>query len=189
MFFSKADPTHVKRIIVITLSNIGDIIVSFLVLNILRKKFPNAALSIVVGPKGESILQGNPELEEIFVFDKKQPLSQTIEFVNRLRSYHFDLAIDLRNTAIPFLIGAKYVTPPFLRNDPAVHMKARHLNRLRSVVDFEDREYPKVALHVSEPDKKYVNELIRVRVGSGRKFVIICPSAADHRKRYKIGRA
>ena len=184
MFLSKADSAKIKKIAVITLSNIGDIIVSFLVLDILREKFPNAPLSVVVWPKGESILRGNPEIEEVFVFDKNQPLVKTIVFVNRLRGHHFDLAVDLRNTAIPFLIGARYAAPPFLRNDPAIHMKARHLNRLRSVVDFEDREYPKVALHVSEPDKKYVNELIRVRVGSGRKFVIICPSAADHRKRY-----
>ncbi len=184
MFFSKADPAKVKRIVVITLSNIGDIIVSFLVLDILQKKFPDAALAVVVGPKGESIFQGNPELEEVFVFDKQQSMGQTIAFVNRLRKYRFDLAVDLRNTAIPFLIGARYVTPPFLRNDPAVHMKARHLNRLRSVVEFEDQAYPKTALYISDQDKKYVDEIIRTQIGSAKKFVIICPSAADHRKRY-----
>lgn len=184
MFFTKADPAKVKKIVVITLSNIGDIIASFLVLDILRKKFPDAALSVVVGPKGESILAGNPELEEVFVFDKKQPAGKMIEFVGRLREYHFDLALDLRNTAIPFLIGAKYAAPPFLRNDPLVHMKFRHLNRLRSVVDFEDIEYPKVALYISEPDKKYVEVIIQTQIGREQKFVVICPSAADHRKRY-----
>ena len=184
MFRSRIDPANVRKILVITLSNIGDVIVSFLILDILKSEFQNAKLSVVAGPKGESILRGNPQLDKVFVFDKHQPLGKTIGLVGELRRERFDLILDLRNTAIPLLVGCRYRASLFMRNSKIMHMRLRHLDRLRSVVDFKDREYPKIGLHISAEDKRIAVDMIRDTVGEGKRFIVVCPSAADHRKRW-----
>src|SRR3990167_8349169 len=107
---SKIDKTKIKKILLITLSNIGDVIVSFPVMDIL---------------KGESLLKNHPLIQQVYVYDKRQPMTKTMALLGQLRRERFDLVIDLRNTAIPFLIGAKYCTFPFLRNDPTVHKIGR----------------------------------------------------------------
>src|SRR3989338_1439478 len=180
---SKIDKTKIKKILLITLSNIGDVIVSFPVMDILKGEFPDAALSVVLGPKGESLLKNHPLIQQVYVYYKRQPMTKTMALLGQLRRERFDLVIDLRNTAIPFLIGAKYCTFPFLRNDPTVHMRLRHLNRLRSVVDFNAASYEKVGLYISRSDREYIDKIIREKIGHNQKFVVICPSAADHRKR------
>ena len=180
----KIDKTKIKKVLLITLSNIGDVIVSFPVIDVLRGEFPQAQLSVVLGPKGESLLKSNPCIQQVYVFDKHQPFFRTFALVWRLSQERFDLVVDLRNTAIPFLIGAKYRTSPFLRNDPAIHMRLRHLNRLKSVVDFNFSTYPKTGLYISPRDKEYVDQIIHEKIGYDQKFVMVCPSAADQRKRW-----
>ena len=51
--------SNIHKILVISLSNIGDVILTFPVVDILKENFPEAKLSIVVGPKAESLLTNN----------------------------------------------------------------------------------------------------------------------------------
>ena len=51
------DKSKVKRILLITLSNVGDIILTTPVAFALLKEFPESTLDIMVGPKGKDIFQ------------------------------------------------------------------------------------------------------------------------------------
>ncbi|MCK5083844.1 MAG: glycosyltransferase family 9 protein [Candidatus Omnitrophica bacterium] len=178
------DRSKINKILVVSLTNIGDVILTFPVIDILKRDFPSAKLSIVIGPKAESLFCENPDLDKVYVFDKHQPPLKTLAWVFELRRQRFDLVIDLRNTAIPFLISPRYRT--FFRVDKAsnVHMRDKHLNRLRSIHAVETEASESKALFISEPDKNYVEEFIGKKIGAGQKYVVVAPGAADSSKRW-----
>jgi len=140
--------SKIKKILVITLSNIGDVILTFPVIDILKRDFPKAELSVVVGPKAASLLDRNPQIDQIFVFQKKQSFFKMISWIFSLRRSNYDLVVDLRNTMIPFLVSTKYLTSPFLKRQPHRHMSQQHLLRLKSIYSFKNESQERFALHI-----------------------------------------
>jgi len=182
----KISKAAVRKILVISLSNIGDIILTFPVIDILKHDFPDAKISVVIGPKGEGLLKDNPIFERVYIYHKRQPVGKTLAWMGELRREQFDLVVDLRNTAIPFFIGPRYRTSFFLRRDKLQHMRHQHLNRLKSVYPFGSIPQKRYALFVSKEDEAYIDGIIR-KEGPGvrsTKFVVVSPGAADEKKRW-----
>jgi len=178
------DKTKIKKILVISLSNIGDIILTFPVVDILKKHFPQASLDCVIGPKGESLFSGNPQISRSHIFDKRQSWNKTWHWIRRLHQEHFDLIVDLRNTAIPFFLGARLRTPFFLKRSPKRHMLEQHLARLRTVVPFTHKAREKRAVFIPQETRDKMNDLLRSKMGTLRGFVVVSPGAADDAKRW-----
>jgi len=184
MLFKKLKKSELKKILVFTLTNIGDVILTFPVIDILREECPGAELSVVVAPKGESIIKNNPHFKEVFVFNKHQFFTKTCKFILDLRSRHYDLVVDLRNTAIPFCLGAKYTTPPYTVRDAQKHMRLQHLKRLKTVFPYASEMPKKYSLFVSDRERKYVDDIVKEEIGDNTEFVVVAPSAEDRRKRW-----
>lgn len=175
----------IKKILVISLTNIGDIVLTLPVVDILKQDFPEAQLSLVVGPLGETLLKGNHFIHKLHIFNKHQAVLKTMAWVWELRKERFDLVIDLRNTAIPFLIAARHKTSLFLKRNDDQHMRWQHVNRLRSVCPFSPLEAEhRYALNVLHEDKCYVDDMIKEAIGADNPFMIMSPGAADERKRW-----
>jgi len=176
--------SEVKKILVILLSNIGDVAVTLPVLDILIQEFPQSQISVVIGPKGESLFQKNPRIQPVYIFDKHQSWLKTMALIAQLRQQHFDVVIDLRNTAIPFFLTPKFRTSFFYPRTRNRHMRLFHLDRLRSVIPFEEATIVKKSLYISQEEQRYTTNLIKTKIGEDTRFCVICPSAADHRKRW-----
>lgn len=178
------DKSSITKILVISLTNIGDVILTFPVIDILKRDFPNAEFSLVVGPKAASIVEGNHHFKRIHIFDKHQPLLKTLRWVSSLRLERFDLVVDLRNTAIPFFISPRYRTPLIAVHSGRMHMSQKHLQRLRSVYDYGLEADKKYALHIPEEARRGADEILRSKIGHGQRYAVIAPGAADHAKRW-----
>ena len=87
------DKTKIENILVVSLSNIGDVILTFPVIDVLRHDFPGSKISIVIGPKAQSLLVGNPNFSQIFIYDKHQSVLGKIRFVRELQMKKFDLIV------------------------------------------------------------------------------------------------
>lgn len=94
----------IRRILLIRLSSLGDVIYTLPALRTLRQTFPNAHITWVVEDKFKDVLQGNPDLNEILVARtrdwRKRPGLKTLEeiwtFFRELRRRRFDLALDIQ---------------------------------------------------------------------------------------------
>ena len=109
----------VKKILVIKLRHIGDVLLTVPVFRALREKFPDAHIAALVNSGTEDVLTGNPLIDEVIVFDrniKRQGVIGRVErelaFLLMLRKKHFDMAVDLtsgdRAAVISFASGARY---------------------------------------------------------------------------------
>ena len=124
------------NILVITLSNFGDVILTTPVIMTLAKKFPQARITVVVGPRARGVLQRSLDIHKIVVYDKKASLWEKLKFIAELRKLKYDWVVDLRNTAIPFLVSCKKRTPLF-RKFTKTNMRDRHLELLSLVKGAE----------------------------------------------------
>ncbi len=83
-----------KRILLIKLRYIGDVVLSTPLLPLLRRRFPEASLTFLVNPGTEGVLFGNPHLEEISVIPRDGWASQ-LRFLHKLRRAGFEAVVDL----------------------------------------------------------------------------------------------
>ena len=99
-----------KRILVIRLDRIGDVILSTPVLQALRHHFPHAFIAMMVRPACRDIVEGHPHINEVILYEKEgahRTPSGTIRFARELRRFDFDTALVLhpsnRSHWIPWL--------------------------------------------------------------------------------------
>ena len=113
-----ADNGQVRKILVIKLRNIGDVLLSAPLFHNLREAFPKAQISALVNAGTQEMLTGNPSIDQVIVYDrgiKKEPLLRRLgrefSFYQRLRRERFDVVLNLtegdRGALIALLSGAK----------------------------------------------------------------------------------
>ena len=101
-----------RRILIIRTDRIGDVLLSTPVIKAVREVYPNSHIAVMVRPYAEEIVDGNPYLDEVILYDKNgkhKGWFATLKFANELREKRFDLALILhptnRSNLIPFLAG------------------------------------------------------------------------------------
>lgn len=110
---------NIKKILVIKLRHIGDVLLAAPLFRALKETFPDAHISALVNSGTEDALRGNPMIDEIISFDrniKNLPLLKRYfseaGFLRYLRAGDFDMAVDLtggdRAAVISLASGARY---------------------------------------------------------------------------------
>jgi lipopolysaccharide heptosyltransferase II len=101
-----------RNILVHCLINIGDVVMATSVLALLKKIYPTAKITMMVKPAAAPIVQNNPVVDEVIIFDytpKKTSLKKMFHFLQLIRSRKFDLSISLDGKSRPayltFLAG------------------------------------------------------------------------------------
>ena len=113
----KIDKNKIKRILFISLSNVGDIILTTPVLKVLSENFPEARLDVMVGPRGGELFKNHPAIFKVIIYDKHVPVGNKQRLIRKLRKVKYDLIVDMRNSLFPILLGARYRTSP-IHNAP-----------------------------------------------------------------------
>lgn len=98
-----------KKILVIKLRYIGDVLLATPVLSALKERYPAAHVTVAVNQGTEDILKRNPDVGEVLVVGRGSGQAQ-LRFLRDLRQGRFDCAIDLtdgdRSAILARLSGA-----------------------------------------------------------------------------------
>jgi|SRR5690349_8120778 len=98
-------PAPPQRILLIKPSALGDVVHALPVLNLLKRRWPEAQVSWLIGSAFAGLLEGHPQLHEVIRFDRDRfasawwnpaALIELARFGRDLRRRHFDLVIDLQ---------------------------------------------------------------------------------------------
>ena len=97
------------RILIIKLSSLGDVIHTLPALSSLRRRYPRAHVTWLVEEEAVELLTDHPLIDHVLVFRKSswlralkrrgnwmQALHDASDFVNELRSVHYDLVMDFQ---------------------------------------------------------------------------------------------
>ena len=200
---NKSDFKNVKKILVIELKHIGDVVLTIPVFRALKEKFPNAHIAALVNSGTEDVLAGNPLIDEIVLYDRSikekgllQKITGELLFAKNIRNQGFDMTVDLtsgdRAATISLISGARYR----LGKDPVnrgfwgkkflyTHISENDWNKhaviqnLDAVRQFNiDTDNLSLDLHIPEDANIFVQELLsKNNIESGETIVHIHPTS------------
>lgn len=93
------DPQGSRKILVINLGGIGDLLLCAPALKAIRKKFTHARISLIIVPRAYEIVKDMPYIDEVFLFDIKPGVKEVwndLKTLAALREKGFDLAVNMR---------------------------------------------------------------------------------------------
>lgn len=92
------------RILVVTLSNIGDAIMTTPVLTALHAQYPQAKIDLVCDPRSSALFDDCPYLGQRFVRDKKSGWRGYWRLIQAVRHARYDIIVDLRTDFLAYLL-------------------------------------------------------------------------------------
>ena len=145
-----------KKILVFSFSFIGDAVLSTAVIHPLRKYFPDAHITFLVGPRAFDLLATEPNIDATIVYDnqdKHTGWKGRLRLIQTLRLNKFDLVVNLRDSLTARCIGAEHWG--MTRGDSNRHAVTRYLEVLqRHGVDTTDA-HPHLQLTEEEQTAAY----------------------------------
>ena len=109
------DHQNIKRILIINLAFIGDVLLSTPVARALRERYPGAVIDMLVIPLAAPIARGNPYVDNVWEYDKRgkhKNARNLWALIRFLRSQHYDLAVAtnfaLRGALLAWASGIRY---------------------------------------------------------------------------------
>ena len=146
-----------RRILVVQLRRIGDIVLTTPALKALKERFPAATLDILVEPPAVEAVRGLPFLDEVVVYDAKGVLDAVLWALS-VRSRKYDMVVDLmgnpRTALVTALSGAAVKAGPahvfhrwaynlaLPQSTDKCHYAAREKLRMLAPLGVADQERP-----------------------------------------------
>lgn len=96
-----------RNILVHSLVNLGDVLLTTSAVALLKKQYPKATISMMVRPMAAEILQNNPVIDEVIIYDyngRHKPIAKMLAFARHLRARQFDLSISFDRKLRPALL-------------------------------------------------------------------------------------
>ncbi|MBL7157883.1 MAG: lipopolysaccharide heptosyltransferase II [Candidatus Omnitrophica bacterium] len=185
-----------KRILIVEVNWLGDVLFSTPFIRALRGKFKDAHIACMVVPRAKEILQHNPHINEIIIYDEKgtyKGLFGKIKLILLLRKKRFDLAILLHRSftraLITLLAGIKeragYITKkrhailthPVESSETDLHKVEYFLKIAESLgCDTSNKNYE---FFVTDKERKYVEKMLSENDVHLEDFVVIIHPGAN----------
>lgn len=178
-----------SKILFITLSNIGDVILTLPVLDSLIHSYPKAEITVLCGQRALGIFEGNFYIKKLIASNNKSFFDR-LKLLFRLRKDRFEFVVDLKNSALPLFLKARYKTYPwFNASEKILHMRDRHLYKVSGFIrhlNFSQTDtLLRKSLYISNEDRKNRDSFLSEALISSRdKFVVVSAGARSHIKRW-----
>ncbi len=88
--------TRPRRVLIVLLGAIGDVVRALPLLGRIRHAWPDAHIGWAVEPKSAPLLENHPWLDQVIMYDRAHAPWTFLPFLNRIRGGGFDLVLDLQ---------------------------------------------------------------------------------------------
>ncbi len=99
-----------KRILIVRLSHLGDVVHALPVFHALREAYPDAEFGWAIQPEFAGLIEGLPGLDRLFLFGRRKGVSAWLTLGREMRAWKPDLTVDcqgnLKSAAVTRLSGA-----------------------------------------------------------------------------------
>ena len=95
------------RILFVTATRIGDAVLSTGVLSHLLDRYPGARLTVAAGRDAAPLFADVPELERLITIEKQRWRMHWLGLYRAVAAKHWDIAVDLRASALAYLLWTK----------------------------------------------------------------------------------
>ncbi len=147
----------INKILFVTLSNIGDAIMTTPVLQALHELYPEAVIDIVGDQRSSEIFKYCPYRGRI-LHKQKNSLRCVLALVVDLWVQSYDLIIDLRTDGLAYLLpaGKRYTKLNKIKN--SAHEAQRHMSIISKIYH---KSSPQCHVWISDAERKFAKEALR----------------------------
>lgn len=205
--------TNSQKVLIIRLSSIGDVLHASTVAQALKTFFPYLQISWVVESKSKDVIEGNSNLENVFVWQRKEwnaeakktgdyfkLVKRNLQFLQLIRQQNFDTVIDLqsmyRSDLISYASGAKYRICLPSRTEVCLGANIHTENKvfpsvyeryLSSLTHFGiESVEPIIKMPISSADEWFAQNFMTKHNLEPQKFVIFNPSSTATDRRWPL---
>ena len=196
------DPKKYKRILIIEVNWLGDVLFSTPFIRAIRNKYKDAHIACMAVPRVVDMIKYNPRIDDIIVYDEKgehKSLFGKWRLVKKLRKENFDLAILLHRSFtrafMAYLAGIKkrtgyftkkrgfILTHPVAPPDKPLHKVEYFLKIAKSYrCDVSNKDYE---FFITDKETNYIeSELAKNGIKKDDLLVVINPGANWFPKRW-----
>ncbi len=189
-----------EKILIIQTAFPGDVILTLPLLQVLKRELPDSNIDFICIPKTAEILEGNPLINELIVYDKKKSgIKGFSKLIRKLRKAKYDILISphrsFRSSLISYFSDARKKISfdksalSFLYNERVkyelgMHEIQRNLSLLNPVGISEKNILPP-ELFISNAIKTKISEYLKAKnIHMENKFICIAPGSVWFTKRY-----
>jgi heptosyltransferase-2 len=178
LFKSKKKSENIKKILIIRSGSIGDVLMTTPLIRAIRKKYPKAKISYLVGEWSKEVLKDNKNIDQIITFKDeivfKKKFFEILKLIRQIRSKKFDICFVLDKhflwtlfaffCNIQFRIGFDRFGEGFANNlnikyDGTKYELDYYLNIAKLLnVNIKNK---KMEMFLTEKDKKFVYNFIK----------------------------
>lgn len=101
----RIDPAAVKKILLIRLRRIGDVVMTTPALTLLRRNFPAAFISYIAEQPAAGLLDLHPALDELITIPRQPGTNELFSLIRSLRRQKYDVVFDLHGGPRAFLLS------------------------------------------------------------------------------------
>ena len=96
-----------KKVLFVTSNRIGDCVISSGLIREIARQIPGAAITVACGRPPAPFFRSAPGVERVIILDKKKAAGHWLELWKQVVGTRWDLVIDIRGSALSWLILAK----------------------------------------------------------------------------------
>ncbi len=191
-----------KRILIVNVNWVGDVLFSTPFIRAVREAYPDSYIAALIHPRTKEVLEGNPRLDELIVYDEEfrhSSLLGKFQLIKYLKKKHFDSAFILHRSftkaVITYLAGIKertgyatknralFLTKALREPSGGMHKVESFLNIARAIgIKPKDNSYE---YFVSDLDKARIKDFLKNNgVGDKDIIVVLCPGGNWDPKRW-----
>jgi heptosyltransferase-3 len=153
---SATAPDSTRTILLITLSNIGDALMTTPVMEALHSQYPQAVMDIVADARSCALFEHCPYRGEIILKHKQRGWRGTLALVKRLRVRRYDLVVDLRTDGLTLLLHARRRLTRHGSRTTGQHAVERHFGVIRQ--DVQLKEIPAQRVWLTESQRTFAQQ-------------------------------
>ena len=171
-----------NKILLITLSNIGDAVMTTPVLEALHKTWPLATIDIVTDARANQLFTHCPYGGRVVLKDKQAGWRGTLALVRQLRSTRYDLVVDLRTDGLTLLLRARHRQTRRGSRPSGYHAVERHFGVISRHIDTT--RIPAALIRLSQAEHRFADEQLSGL--PGQRWLALGPGARWQPKRWPV---
>lgn len=193
--------SEIRKILIIRLSSIGDILLTTPLIRALRKKYPQAAIDFAVKERYVDLLKTNPHVSNVITFDHKAGIKELRTLKKHIKKERYDLLVDIHKNfrSVYLRTGAGAGSVVKYRKDYVKRflLVLFGINRFTTVIPIYKRYFRAVELLGITPDNAGTElhipkvtfkqaHLVLVENGlrNNQPLIVLCPGAGFATKRW-----
>ena len=166
----------------ITLSNIGDALMTTPVMEALHRKYPRTLLDIVTDRRSIGLFEHCPYRGTLFLRDKQLGWRGTLALLQQLRQARYDLVVDLRTDGLAWLLRSRRRLTRWGCDQGKAHAVQRHMAVIAQREHIDD--IPPVCTWLSSAEPRFAQQALAELPGN--RWLALGPGARWEPKRWPV---